>query len=168
MERIAIIGNAGGGKSLLARALGRQLDLPVHTIDDVQWRPNWQPAPVAEVEAAHARWLSEPRWIIDGWGSWDAIERRFTLADRIVVVDFPLWLHRWWAIRRQAEVALGLRRDWPPPGCRALPITLRLWQVMKLVHREARPRLLGLVNEPRFADRLTLIRSPAELRAFRT
>ncbi len=33
MRRIAIIGNGAGGKSALARDLGRALDLPVHTVD---------------------------------------------------------------------------------------------------------------------------------------
>ena len=42
MTRVAIIGNAGGGKSLLARYLGETLRLPVHTIDDVQWDPGWK------------------------------------------------------------------------------------------------------------------------------
>jgi adenylate kinase family enzyme len=36
MHRIAIIGNAGGGKSILARRLGAALCLPVYTVDDVQ------------------------------------------------------------------------------------------------------------------------------------
>ena len=37
MSRIAIIGNAGGGKSLLARHLGQSLGLPFHAIDDLRW-----------------------------------------------------------------------------------------------------------------------------------
>ena len=166
-RRIAIIGNAGGGKSVLARALGHALALPVHAIDDVQWRPGWTPAPPAAVAAAHAGWLAEPGWVIDGWGGWELIEARFAAADLIVVVDFPLWRHRWWAARRQVEATLGLRRDWPPAGCRALPVTRRLWDVMTRVHRELRPRLLALVAAPRFAARTVVLRSPAELRAFR-
>ena len=167
MRRIAIIGNAGGGKSVLARALGSALRLPVHTVDDVQWRPGWTRAPLSEVAATHDAWLAAPAWVIDGWGNWALIEARFVAADRIVVVDFPLWRHRWWAARRQVEAALGLRRDWPPPGCRALPATRRLWRVMTQVHEELRPRLLALVAEPRFAARAVVLRSPAELEAFR-
>ena len=37
MRRIAIFGNGGGGKSTLARALGRHLRRPVYEVDEVQW-----------------------------------------------------------------------------------------------------------------------------------
>jgi adenylate kinase family enzyme len=167
MRRIAIIGNAGGGKSILARSIGTGLGLPVHSVDDVQWLPGWTPAPTAAVAAAHEAWLRGPEWVIDGWGSWELIEERFSRADRIVVVDFPLWRHRWWAAKRQLQSAVGLRRDWPPPGCRAMPITRRLWEVMTMVDREMRPRLLALVADARFRDRTTIVRRPRELKALR-
>jgi adenylate kinase family enzyme len=166
-RRIAIIGNAGGGKSVLARALAHARGLPLRTIDDVQWRPGWVRAPLADVAAAHAAWLDEPRWIIDGWGSWDLIERRFDAADTIVVVDFPLRQHFRWALQRQAEVMLGLRSDWPPPGCRAAPVTLELLRVMRRVHRELRPRLLALVARPELRGRVVHLRTTAEYHAFR-
>jgi MoxR-like ATPase len=36
MRRVAIIGNAGGGKSTLARTLGAALALPFHEVDLLQ------------------------------------------------------------------------------------------------------------------------------------
>ena len=167
MSRIAIIGNAGGGKSLLAQHLGQSLGLPVHTIDDVQWEPGWTRAPVERVEAAHDEWLRGDRWIIDGWGSWELITARFAEADTIVFIDFPLRVHVSWALRRQVEVALGLRRDWPPPGCSAWPVTKQLLRVMRYVDAELRPRLLDMVADARFKDRVVHLRSPRELREWR-
>jgi hypothetical protein len=167
LRRISIIGNAGGGKSVLARQLGRSLGLPVHTIDDVQWEPGWTRAPDGQVAAHQAGWLAGERWIIDGWGDWDLIAARFAVSDAIVVVDFPLRVHYRWALQRQVEVTLGLRRDWPPPGCAALPITRRLLELMRYVHVELRPKLLALAGEARFRDRLVHLRSPSELRRWR-
>ena len=46
--RIAIIGNAGGGKSTLARKLGKALDLPVTHVDSIQYRSDWQRTEAAE------------------------------------------------------------------------------------------------------------------------
>jgi len=40
-DRISIIGNAGGGKSLFALRIGRALGIPVRVLDDVQWQPGW-------------------------------------------------------------------------------------------------------------------------------
>jgi hypothetical protein len=167
LQRISIIGNAGGGKSVLARELGRTLGLPVHTIDDVQWEPGWTRAPASRVATHHAEWLAGGRWIIDGWGDWGLIEARFAASDAIVVVDFPLRVHYRWALRRQLEVTLGLRRDWPPAGCAALPITRQLLQLMGYVHRELRPKLLALANDARFHGRIVHLRSPGALREWR-
>ena len=41
MRRLAIIGNAGGGKSGLARQLSAAFDIPLHEIDQLQWSPGW-------------------------------------------------------------------------------------------------------------------------------
>ncbi len=164
MTRIAIIGNAGGGKSMLGRHLGRMLRLPVHSIDDVQWGPGWTRRPADRLDEAHATWLQRDRWIIDGWGSWALISARFAAADTIVVVDFPFRVHVRWALQRQVEVALGWRRDWPPEGCAAWPITKELLRVMRYVDRELRPSLLALARDARFADRVVYLRSPRALR----
>jgi hypothetical protein len=168
LRRIAIIGNAGGGKSLLARALGTALGLPVYSIDDVQWRPGWTPAPAGHVAERQAAWLAGEGWIIDGWGDWDLIAARFAVADTIVVVDFPFHVHVRWALKRQAEVMLGLRRDWPPPGCAALPITRRLLRLMWTVHRQMRPSLLALAADARFRHKVIRLRSPRALRRWRS
>jgi adenylate kinase family enzyme len=167
MRRVAIIGNGGGGKSILARELARALTLPVHAVDDVQWQPGWVRTPLDDIARTHARWLAEPGWIIDGWGSWESLAERFAMADAIVLVDFPLRTHYWWAIKRQVECTLGLRRDWPPKGCKVLPITWRLLQVIRRVHYEYRPRLIALLAEPHIRDRVVHLRSPRELRQFR-
>jgi adenylate kinase family enzyme len=167
LKRIAIIGNAGGGKSVLARELGRALALPVHTIDDVQWQPGWTRAPASLVAERHAVWLADDGWIIDGWGDWALIEARFAAADAIVVVDFPFHVHVRWALKRQAEVMLGIRRDWPPAGCPALPITWRLLRLMWYVHQELRPTLLALAGDERFRHRVVSLRSPRALRRWR-
>jgi hypothetical protein len=167
MSKVAIIGNAGGGKSALARRLGQRFGLPVHVIDDVQWQPGWTPAPTPLVSTAHSAWLAEAKWIIDGWGPWELIEARFREADTIVIVDFPLRIHYRWALQRQLLAAIGSSKGWPPKGCRALPITLRLLRVMRYVNRELRPRLFRLVSEEPLRSRVVFLRSPRELRAFR-
>jgi hypothetical protein len=146
--------------------MGAALGLPVYCVDDVQWQPGWARTPPAEVARQHAAWLAEPRWIIDGWGGWENIETRFAAADTIVFVDLPLVTHYWWAAKRQIQCALGRNDGWPPPGCRALPITWRLFQVLWMVHHTLRPQLVTML--PRFAGTASIVhlRSPSALRAF--
>jgi hypothetical protein len=166
MRRIAIIGNAGGGKSTLARRLGASLGLPVHEIDLLQWKPGWVRTSPEEFDHIHQQWLAAPAWIIDGWGSWEVIAARFELADTIIVVDQPLALHYWWAIKRHVTCLFQPNPSWPPPGCRALPVTWRLLKLMWQLHQTMRPRLLDLAAGYHERKRVLYIRSPRELRQF--
>jgi GTPase SAR1 family protein len=167
VQKIAIIGNGGGGKSTLARRLGQELNLPVYSVDDYAWQPGWQPTSSEDMSGIHGDWLSQPGWVIDGWGSWDLIEQRFDDADLVVFVDFPLSLHYRWAIKRQVQAALGLSPGWPPPGCRASTITFRLMKTLWAVHKELRPRLVRMTSEEPLNLRTVVVKSPVELGCLR-
>lgn len=167
MTRIAIIGNAGGGKSTLARRLRDVLGLPLHAVDRLQWRPGWILAPQAELAAALARLLDEPRWIIDGWGDFEAIEARFEKADTVVLLDFPVWRHYRWALKRQVGCLFRPRVD-GPAGCPMLPMTWPMLKLIRAIDRDAMPRLRALVAAQRDRRRVLHIRTLAELHAFQS
>ena len=93
--RIAIIGNAGGGKSTLARKIGQAFDLPVTHVDSIQYRGDWQRTEAAECNQILEVAAQADRWVIDGFGSDVLIEQRIKIADTVVFVDFPLWRHYW-------------------------------------------------------------------------
>ena len=166
MTRVAIIGNAGGGKSTLARKLGQSLDLPVYEVDVFQWKPGWVRESADEVARVHAEWLGSPRWIIDGWGSWDALAVRFEQSDTIILIDFPIALHYWWAIKRHVRAIFQPDAPWPPPGCPALPVTWRLLTLMWQIHRDYRPRILELVARYHERKQVFHLRSSREFNQF--
>jgi len=165
MTRIAIIGNAGGGKSTLARQLHARLNLPLHAVDRIQWRPGWQPSPADEVADVHATWINSPRWIIDGWGDWPLIEARFARADTIIFVDFPLWRHTWWAIKRQFFCLFRPRID-GPAGCPMIPKTWALMKMMRHIDLHALPRLRSLLVSSAPQVRIHRLRRPCDISAF--
>jgi len=165
MTRVAIIGNAGGGKSTLSRTLGRARNLPIHPIDHLQWRPGWVPVPPHEFMQQHDALLAQERWIIDGWGTRDALVARFERADTIILVDHPLWVHYWWAIKRQIMCLFRPRPD-GPPGCPMLPMTWTLLKMIWHIHHVARPELLTVVDSFRSRKHVIHLRSPHQLRQF--
>jgi adenylate kinase family enzyme len=165
MTRVAIIGNAGGGKSTLSRKLAQARGLPVHPIDHLQWRPGWVPVPPDEFVRQHDALLAQERWIIDGWGPWDAVRARFEQADTTVVVDLPLWIHYWWAIKRQAMYLFHPRPD-GPPGCPMRPMTWALLKMIWQIHHMARPQVLQLVNSFQDHKRVVHLHSARQLRQF--
>ena len=165
MTRVAVIGNAGGGKSTLCARLGKALQLPVYPIDKIQWKPGWVAASREEFNRQHDALLALDRWIIDGWGPWDAIATRFEAADTIIFVDHPLFIHYWWALKRQVHCLFRPRPD-GPEGCPMLPMTWPLLRMIWTIHWSLRPRLCELVNAFRESKQVIHLRSPRALEQF--
>lgn len=146
MKRVAIIGNAGGGKSTLARKLSRLHQLPYHSVDQIQWRPGWVAAPEEEVGRALNELTGGECWVIDGWGPWHSLERRLAAADTIIFIDLPLWVHFWLAAERQIAAARGMDRVDRIEGCDQLEITKRLFEAIWHIEQSLKPRLLDLIR----------------------
>lgn len=145
MKRIAIIGNAGGGKSTLARRLSKALDIPCFEIDAYQWRPDWTPVPADEFETVHNDILSRDRWIVDGLADWGPVEECLSRADTVIFVDFPLWMHFWLAAERQFDWLTGNATD-KPGGHPTPPPNRALFETIWTVDRDWLPRLRSLID----------------------
>lgn len=146
MKRIAIIGNAGGGKSTLARRLSKALDIPHFEIDTFQWRADWTQAPAEEFAAQHDEILAGEAWILDGVAGWESVEKRLACADTIVFVDLPLWMHFWLAAERQFDWLQGDAAD-KPAGYPTPPPTRDLFETIWKVDRDWLPRLRALIDD---------------------
>ena len=165
MTRVAIVGNAGGGKSTLARRLSAARGLPLYAVDRLQWQPGWRPTPDEAFMRAQDDILQRERWVLDGFGTMDAIRARFDRADTIVFVDLPLWRHYWWAMKRQVLCLFRPRPD-GPPGCPMLPVTGRLLRMIWDIHRNVRPLLIAEIERRRPDCRVIEIKSLRDMRDF--
>jgi adenylate kinase family enzyme len=162
LNRIAVIGNGGGGKSTLARKMGAALGIHVLVIDKVQFGPGLTRTPESDFNAIHDAELLHDRWIIDGFGPWPAMERRFSLADTIVFVVFPVWVHFLWAARRHYE-----HRDAGPGvpygDLPDAPSVEQMFEVLWKVHEEYTPRFRALFESYRGVKNIVHLTSPQEL-----
>ena len=166
MRRVAVIGNAAGGKSTLARALAETRGLPYHEIDAFLWRSDWTAVPEVECDARHDTIVSEEAWVLDGFGFWDSVARRFARADTLVLVDLPLWVHFWWAAERQIAWAKGAPREVPAARPEPSP-TEELFKMIWDLDQESMPRLRQMVAEAEQAGKFAYwLRDINELTAF--
>jgi adenylate kinase family enzyme len=166
MQRVMVIGNGGGGKTTLAYLVAEAYGLPLTEIDSIQFQPGWERTPDPELRAAIQAAHAAERWLIDGFGPWDQIEERARLADTIIFVDHPIWVHFWWACERQIAAALGEQRLGGPSGCDLRDVTRQMFETIWRVHEHLRPKLVELAELHQATKTVVWIRSPEELDAY--
>ena len=165
MQRVAVIGCGGAGKSTLARALGQRLDLPVVHLDEQFWSSGWRPAEPAAWRARQEGLGAADRWVIDG-NYVSTLDVRLRAADTVVFLDLAPWRCAWQATRR---VLAGRGRANTAPDCPERLDRRHLGFIHYILcdfSRRVRPRLLRTLVE--YAPTAAIIRltSPAQVRRF--
>jgi adenylate kinase family enzyme len=166
LNRVAIFGNAGGGKSTLARRLAELTRLPLHVVDMMQFRVGGGVAvPHDEFLKAHADLLQRDAWIIDGYGSFKLSWERFSAADTLVYVDLPFFVHFLWITKRLMKGLFVTPPGWPE-GSPVISSSLSSYRVLWLCHRHLTPKYRALVSEVKATKRVHHLRSVQEMSDF--
>jgi adenylate kinase family enzyme len=103
MNKVAVFGNAGGGKSTLSRRLAEITGLPLYVLDIIQFRGGrYRPEEkdggkisIDEYLTIHHDILGRDQWIIDGYGTLSSTSERLSVADTLVYIDLPIHAHYW-------------------------------------------------------------------------
>jgi len=145
MSRVVIIGNAGGGKSTLARKLAKKRGLPHVEVDKLLWQEGWQLTPTDVYEKQHSELLERDEWVIDGVGQRASIPARLSRATEVILIDMPLWMHFWLAAERQIAWASGKIED-APGGIAQMPPTQALFKTIWDVDQDWMPEIRALCS----------------------
>lgn len=86
MQRIAVVGAGGAGKTVLARQLGHLLGLPVTHLDQLRYDADGNVIGEAAFVAAQRELVAKACWVIDG-NSLASLAIRAAAADTIIVLD---------------------------------------------------------------------------------
>lgn len=111
MDRVAIVGATGAGKTTLGRALAGRLGCPALDLDELFWGPQWTPVPRDTFRAQVAAAVAGPRWVTAGNYSVarDLVWRR---AEVLVWLDYPLPLVLWRLANRTVRRILTRETLW--------------------------------------------------------
>lgn len=165
MKKVAVFGNAGGGKSTLSKRLAEMTGLPLVALDLLKYKPGGGEVPYEEYKAAHDELLHQDQWVVDGYGSLDTVWERLEVADTLVYVDLPVFLHYWWVTKRFLKGFLVPPESWPKDSP-LLKGTLNSYHTVWLCHKKLTPKYREYVNKARGTKRVYHLQSPKDVEAF--
>jgi adenylate kinase family enzyme len=87
LQRIAVVGTSGSGKTTMARRVAQQLGVPHIELDALYWGPDWTPSTREAFRERVARALDGETWTTDGNYS-AARDIIWGRADTVVWLDY--------------------------------------------------------------------------------
>jgi len=90
MQRISVIGTSGSGKTTVAKRAAETLGVPHIELDELNWGPDWEEAPVEVLREWVKNAIQGSGWVVDGNYSKvrDIVWRR---ADTVLWLDYPFY-----------------------------------------------------------------------------
>jgi hypothetical protein len=114
MKRIAILGCAGSGQSVLADRLADILGIAAINLDAVYYDEGWNLLADDEFRTVQREMIAADRWIIEGNHATD-LALRLGRADTVVFLDRPVITRLWGILRRgrRNRGGPGIESAWP-------------------------------------------------------
>jgi adenylate kinase family enzyme len=156
MQRILITGNAGSGKTSLAKTVAATLNLPYVGLDRVVWKPGWVSTPRHEREVSESAIARSETWVVDGVSLILLRE-----AEVVIFLDIPRYKCFWRVLWRNLPYLFRSRPGLPDncPEIKIIPTLVQIiWRFPKLV----RPRIFQMKGST--SKRFFHIRNNAELK----
>jgi adenylate kinase family enzyme len=145
MEKVAVFGNTGGGKSTLSKRVAEIAGLPLYALDLIQFRSGGVRVSNEDFCRAHQEILARDRWVIDGFGSMETLWQRLDLADTLIYIDLPLYVHCWWVTKRALAASVKPPEGWPEHSP-ILKSSLDCYRVLWLCHTFLTPKYREYVD----------------------
>jgi len=165
MQKVAVFGNTGGGKSTLSKRLSDITGLPLHILDKIQYRSGGAEVSQVDYKRTHEEILQTDRWIIDGFGCMETLWLRLDEADTLVFVNLPLYVHFWWVTKRMISGYFNPPEGWPE-NSPILKSSITSYRVLWLCHKYLNPRYREYVDRAQSTKKVYHMRSTEQISQF--
>ena len=165
MKKVAVFGNAGGGKSTLSKKLSEMTGLPLYILDKIQYQSGGVEVSQEDYKQLHQEILATDRWIVDGFGCMDTVWLRLNEADSLIFVDLPLYVHFWWVTKRLITGYFKPPVGWPEKSP-ILKSSMSSYRVLWLCHKYLTPRYREYIQQVQNTKTVYHIRSTEQISQF--
>lgn len=165
MKKVAVFGNAGGGKSTLSKKLSQITGLPLHVLDKILYPSGGAEIPHEDYKRTHQEILDTEQWIIDGFGSMETVWLRLDEADSLVFVDLPLYVHFWWVTKRLILGYFKPPEGWPE-NSPILKSSMNSYRALWLCHKYLTPRYREYIAQAQSSKSVYHIRTTEQISQF--
>ena len=165
MKKVAVFGNAGGGKSTLSKRLSEITGLPLYVLDKIQYQARGAKVPQEDFRRAHQQILESDQWIIDGFGCLETLWPRLDETDSLVFIDLPIYVHFWWVTKRLFTGYFSPPAGWPEKSP-ILKSSMTSYQALWLCHKFLTPKYREYVEKAKSGKSVYHIRSTVEILQF--
>jgi adenylate kinase family enzyme len=165
MKKVAVFGNAGGGKSTLSKRLSEITGLPLYVLDKIQYQSGGIEVPQEDFKRTHEKILVTDRWIIDGFGCMETLWARLNEADTLIFVDLPLYVHFWWVTKRLLTARFKPPEGWPE-NSPILKSSLSSYRALWLCYKYLTPKYREYIEQVQSSKSVYHIRSIVQISQF--
>ena len=131
MNKVAVFGKPGSGKSTLSKALAQKTGLPLYPLDNLVYQANGDLVPREKYDQTHADIVSSDAWIIDGFGPLGSFYQRLAAADTLIYVDLA-YSTSYWLVTKRLLKGLFVKPEGWPEGSSVIKGSWQSYKTLKL------------------------------------
>lgn len=165
MNKIAVFGKPGSGKSTLSKSLEAATGITLYQLDSIAYQPSGELVDRETFNQAHQEILSSEQWIIDGFGPMDAFNQRLESSDTLIYIDLP-YVTSYWFVTKRLLKGLFVKPEGWPDGSSVFKGTLRSYRVLRLCPKFWNDKFTSKLQKLASKKSLYIIRSVSELNNF--
>ncbi|MCW9059867.1 MAG: adenylate kinase [Gammaproteobacteria bacterium] len=165
MNKIAVFGKPGSGKSTLSKNLASVTGIKLYPLDSIVYKSNGEMVDRKTYDSEHEKILSSDSWIIDGFGPMESFYNRLDAADTLIYIDLP-YIFSYWFVTKRLLKGMFIKPEGWPEGSSVLKGTMQSYKTLRLCPKFWNEGFMRKLEEISNNKSLHVIRTIYDLNSF--